>query len=224
MFTGIVEEMGTVREVRHGAKSSILTIKASAVLEGTRVGDSIATNGVCLTVTSLGGDCFKADVMAETVRRTNLSELRAGDRVNLERALRLQDRLGGHLVSGHIDGLGRIARVTREDNATWVTIAAEPGLLRYVLERGSIAVDGVSLTVARLTAQDFSVSLIPHTGAETILLGKQPGATVNLECDLIGKYVERLLGIGPPGTTGAVDSSRVSGGVNEDFLRLNGFM
>ncbi|NTU89359.1 MAG: riboflavin synthase, partial [Actinobacteria bacterium] len=196
MFTGIVEEMGTVREVRHGSKSSILTIKAGTVLEGTRVGDSIATNGVCLTVTSLAGEYFKADVMAETVRRTNLSELRAGDRVNLERALRLQDRLGGHLVSGHIDGLGRVARVSREDNATWVTIAAEPGLLRYVLERGSIAVDGVSLTVARLTSQGFSVSLIPHTGDETILLSKHPGDTVNLECDLIGKYVERLLGFG----------------------------
>lgn len=224
MFTGIVEEMGTVREARHGAKSSVLTIKASTVLEGTRVGDSVATNGVCLTVTALEGDCFKADVMAETVRRTNLSALHAGSRVNLERALQLQDRLGGHLVSGHIDGVGKVMRVNQEDNATWVTVSASPGVLRYVLERGSIAVDGVSLTVARLTSEGFSVSLIPHTGAETILLNKPPGATVNLECDLIGKYVERLLGAGSLGVAEPGDSKQTAGGIGEDFLMLHGFI
>lgn len=239
MFTGIVEETGTVGELHCGAKSSHLTIRANVILEGTQVGDSIATNGVCLTVTTLSRNSFKADVMAETMRCTNLSTLRPGDQVNLERALSLQNRLGGHIVSGHIDGLGRITNRVREDTAVWLTIRTNPAVLKYVLERGSIAIDGVSLTVARVGSEDFSVSLIPHTGAKTILLEKPLGATVNLECDVIGKYVEKLLVITSSQTTADfTDVSKVTSGhslppatagkeaheVNKDFLKRHGFI
>ena len=193
MFTGIVEEMGKISAIRQGAKSAQLTIQAQTVLEGTRIGDSIAVNGVCLTVTSLSASAFTADVMAESLRRSALGDLSPGSPVNLERAMAANGRFGGHIVSGHIDGTGAISSFRREDNAVWVTVATPANLLRYIVEKGSVAIDGVSLTVAAVTGRDFSVSLIPHTGAQTILLQKRVGDQANLECDIIGKYVEKLL-------------------------------
>lgn len=195
MFTGIVEEIGMLSSVVPGAKSAVLTIEANKVLEKTKVGDSIAVNGVCLTVTGIRGNYFQADVMAETLRRSSLANLRAGSRVNLERAMAADGRFGGHIVAGHIDGTGTILSMEREDNAVWVQIGAPQKILRYIVEKGSIAIDGISLTVAALGLNSFSVSVIPHTGQETILLEKKQGDVVNLENDLVGKYVERLLEI-----------------------------
>lgn len=212
MFTGIIEEIGTVRRIEHGAKGARLTIQAKTVLEDTRIGDSIATNGVCLTVVSMTGDSFSADVMAESLRRSSLGTLQGGSPVNLERAMAANGRFGGHIVSGHIDGTGTIASQKREDNAVWVKIKTPAPLLRYIVEKGSIAIDGVSLTVAAVTDTDFSVSIIPHTGAQTILLGKKPGDPVNLECDVIGKYVEKLT---------APHKTR---GISTNFLAENGFL
>ena len=212
MFTGIIEEIGKIRAVHPGSRSAVLEIQASRVLEDTRIGDSIAANGVCLTVTSMGDGCYSADVMPETMRRTNLGELKPGDRVNLERALRADARLGGHIVAGHVDGLGRISDLRRDDNAIWVTIAAAPEILRYIIEKGSIAIDGVSLTVAYVDDSVFKVSIIPHTQEETTLTSKRIGATVNLENDLIAKYVEKLVA---PHTS--------KSGLTLQFLQENGF-
>ena len=212
MFTGIIEEIGTVRRIEHGAKGARLTIQAKTVLEDTRIGDSIATNGVCLTVVSMTDDSFSADVMAESLRRSSLGTLQGGSPVNLERAMAANGRFGGHIVSGHIDGTGTIASQKREDNAVWVKIKTPAPLLRYIVEKGSIAIDGVSLTVAAVTDTDFSVSIIPHTGTQTILLGKKPGDPVNLECDVIGKYVEKLT------------APHKTGGISTNFLAENGFL
>ena len=196
MFTGLIEEIGTVRRIERGAKGARLTIAADTVLENTKIGDSIATNGVCLTVVALTDDSFS---------------LQSGSPVNLERAMPADGRFGGHIVSGHIDGTGSVLSQRREDNAVWVTIKTPAPLLRYIVEKGSIAIDGVSLTVAAVTDTDFSVSIIPHTGAQTILLGKKPGEPVNLECDVIGKYVEKML------------TPHKSSGITMDFLAQHGF-
>jgi riboflavin synthase len=193
MFTGIVEEVGRIESVTKGEKSSRLRIKAKAVLEGTKTGDSICTNGVCLTVTKIHGDSFSADVMAETLRKSNLGALNIGGKVNLERAVALGGRFGGHLVSGHIDGTGSVRAVTREDNAVWISISAGASISRYLVEKGSVTVDGVSLTVARTEPWGFRISMIPHTQKETLLIDRKPGHTVNLECDLMAKYAEKLL-------------------------------
>lgn len=217
MFTGIIEEIGTVRRIERGAAGARLTIGAKTVLEGTKLGDSIATNGVCLTVVSLTSDSFSADVMAESLRRSSLGDLQSGSPINLERAMPANGRFGGHIVSGHIDGTGTIASQKREDNAVWVTVRTPAVLLRYIVEKGSIAIDGVSLTVATVDETSFSVSIIPHTGAQTILLGKKPGETVNLECDMIGKYVEKLLA--PYSTT----EKPATSGITMEFLARNGF-
>lgn len=211
MFTGIVEEIGEVVSLKRGARSFTLTVKAQKVLEGTEVGDSIATNGVCLTVTHLCEGLFEADVMPETVERTALGRLKAGDGVNLERALTLSTRLGGHLVAGHVDATGRLVDRREDDTALWLTFEAPQSVLRYVVEKGSIAIDGVSLTVARLTERTFSVSLIPHTQGATTLHSRRPGEEVNLESDMIVKYVEKLMGKAP------------SGGLTLEFLAQNGF-
>lgn len=194
MFTGIVEEIGSIKQVQRGEKSSVITVSAKKVLENTQLGDSIAVNGVCLTVTNIEGGCFTADVMAETMRRTNLGSQPAGSRVNLERALLPTTRMGGHIVSGHIDGTGKITAYLKEDNATWVTVSAGDNILKYVVEKGSIAIDGISLTVAYADSKCFKVSVIPHTSQETTLLNKSIGTAVNLECDIIAKYVEKLVG------------------------------
>ena len=219
MFTGIVEEMGKIKSILRGNHSAVLAIEASKVLEGSRVGDSIAVNGVCLTVTSLGSGEFQADVMAETLRRSSLGGLGRGSRVNLERAMAADGRFGGHIVSGHIDGIGTIAAMKKEGNAMWVTVDASEKLLKYIVEKGSIAIDGISLTVAAVTERGFSVSLIPHTGAETTLLQRKPGDRVNLENDVIGKYVERLLGFGSNGKDVGEEQSNLT----MDFLAKHGF-
>lgn len=217
MFTGIIEEIGTVQRIERGAAGARLTIAAKTVLESTKLGDSIATNGVCLTVVSLTSDSFSADVMAESLRRSSLGALQTGSPVNLERAMPLNGRFGGHIVSGHIDGTGTIASQKREDNAVWVTVRTAASLLRYIVEKGSIAIDGVSLTVAAVDESSFVVSIIPHTGAQTILLDKKPGETVNLECDVIGKYVEKLLAPYAP------DEKATPSGITMEFLTQNGF-
>lgn len=193
MFTGIIEEIGIVRSVSLRGASGSLVIRARRVLEGTQTGDSISVNGVCLTVTRLDDGGFAADVMAETLRRSALAGLRPGARVNLERAVRADGRMGGHIVTGHIDGTGVIHSLHREGNAVWLCIHSAPAIVQLVCLKGSIAVDGVSLTVASLTEQDFSVSVIPHTGMATTLLDARPGATVNLENDILAKYVARLV-------------------------------
>lgn len=193
MFTGIIEEIGTIRSIRHDSRSAVLSIGCRTVLEGTHIGDSIAVNGTCLTVTELGKDWFSADATPETVSRTSLSILRTGSPVNLERALRVGDRLGGHIVSGHVDGTGRIISAIEDENALNLTISCKPELGRYILLKGSVAVDGVSLTVMQKNSHGFSVSIIPHTGTATILLKKRIGDPVNIECDVVGKYIEQLM-------------------------------
>ena len=206
-----------IQEIKKSSKSSKLLIKANKVLENTNVGDSICTNGVCLTVTDLKANSFEADVMAETLRRSNLGDLTVGSKVNLERALTLESRLGGHIVSGHIDGVGEIISLVKEDNATWVTVKAKSDILRYVVLKGSITIDGISLTVAYVDENVFKVSIIPHTAQETTLLNKSIGETVNLECDVISKYVEKLMGL----TT--KEENKKNTLLTEDFLKENGF-
>ena len=224
MFTGIIEEQGTIKNVKNGALSSSLIIEASKVLENTKIGDSICTNGVCLTVTSMDEGSFSCDVMAETLRRSNLGDLRPGSKVNLERAMAMGDRFGGHIVSGHIDGTGKIREYKKEDNAVWVTIDTSKDILRFIVEKGSIAIDGISLTVAYVDDVCFKVSIIPHTGEETGLLKKKPTDTVNLENDVIGKYVEKLL-THPSGDMSNDSSlSNHSKGVTVEMLAENGFM
>lgn len=198
MFTGIIEELGTVKSLNMSGNSGSINIKAHKVLDKTQIGDSIAVNGICLTVTSLQPDGFTADVMAETVRRSSLGSAKAGDKVNLERAMSAEGRFGGHIVSGHIDGTGTIREYRKEENAVWVTIGTTSEILELIVEKGSICIDGISLTVAVVTDEDFSVSIIPHTGEETTLLKKKPGDKVNLENDVVGKYVQKLLGFKSP--------------------------
>ena len=194
MFTGIVEECGTVLDVLKNGVSGSVQIQASTVLEGTKTGDSIAVNGVCLTVTKLTKSSFTADVMAETFRRTNLGSLGKNSRINLERAMAADGRFGGHIVSGHIDGTGIISRIKEEGNAVWIYISAPQSILNLIVEKGSVAVDGISLTVAAVSDKEFAVSVIPHTRENTALSGKKTGAVVNLENDIIGKYVQKLTG------------------------------
>lgn len=215
MFTGIIEEVGSVTGVVSAGTSGEIRIRAGKVLEGTKIGDSIAVNGVCLTVTRLCGDGFTADVMPVTLQRTNLGKLCSGDPVDLERAMSADGRFGGHIVTGHIDGVGYIREMHREGNAIWVTVGAPAEILRRIVPKGSIAIDGISLTVAQLERESFSVSIIPHTGEETILLKKKPGDPVNLENDIVGKYVERLLGMEP--------KEEKSPGLTMEFLREHGF-
>lgn len=197
MFTGIVEEIGHIHHISKTSRAEKLVISCEKVLEGTKIGDSIAVNGTCLTVTAMDGTSFSADVTPETMRRTAFSLFRPGTPVNLERALRLGDRLGGHIMMGHVDGTGRILSMKKDDNAVNISISTDRKWMRYIIEKGSVAVDGISLTVAGRTEESFSIALIPHTGSETALLLKHPGDLVNLECDYLGKYVEQLLKEGP---------------------------
>lgn len=214
MFTGIIEEVGKITSIKVNGKSAKISILASKVLEDTKLGDSISTNGVCLTVTNLDKNTFEADVMTETMNRTNLSSLKTGSSVNLERAMIANGRFGGHIVSGHVDGTGVIENYKKDENATWVTISADDEILKYVVEKGSICIDGISLTVAYVDDVCFKVSIIPHTGDETTLLKNKIGGVVNLECDVIGKYVEKLLGF---------QKKEKKSNISEDFLRSNGF-
>ncbi len=219
MFTGLVEEVGTLQGLQTGPKTCILTIGCRKVLEGTEIGDSIMTNGVCLTVTSLGGTYFTADVMNETLARSDLGDLRPGSPVNLERAMPADGRFGGHIVSGHIDGTGTILSIREDANAVWFTVGADKTVLDYVVEKGSIAMDGISLTVAAVTDQSFSVSLIPHTRAVTNLASKKVGDPLNLETDIIGKYVEKFVSLRQDHAAEQEESS----GLTMEFLQQNGF-
>lgn len=193
MFTGIIEETGTLERIRRGRDSAVLRIRACKVLTDVKPGDSIAVNGVCLTVTSFDTVGFTADVMHETLNRSSLGALQPGSRVNLERAMPANGRFGGHIVAGHVDGTGQVIQIRKDDNAVWYTISAQPEVLRYVVEKGSIAIDGISLTVASVSAADFSVSVIPHTVAVTNLGDRRAGDMVNLENDMVGKYIEKFM-------------------------------
>jgi riboflavin synthase len=193
MFTGIIEEVGTLRAVHMGTAAGVVQIAAREVLAGTAVGDSILTDGVCLTVTRLGDGEFSADVMPETLRRSTLGVKQPGSPVNLERALTLQKPLGGHLVQGHVDGVGTVRSVTPEANALVITIAVPDEVARVSVDQGSIAIDGVSLTIVSVSGPDVRVSLIPHTAEVTSLGRLRPGDVVNLEADLIAKYVYTFL-------------------------------
>lgn len=216
MFTGIVEEVGKICDIEKGALSAKVKVQCRKVLEGTKVGDSIAVNGICLTVTSLLGDSFTADVMAETMRRSSLSDLKVPGVVNLERAMAADGRFHGHIVSGHIDGTGKVSGIRQEENAVWYTISADTKILRYIVEKGSVALDGISLTVAKVTSQDFQVSVIPHTRQETALTEKKMGSLVNIECDMIGKYVEKLLS--------CKTEKEAESKITEGFLMEHGFL
>ena len=215
MFTGIIEEIGTVKNIQRNGSNSFIVIEAKKVLEDVHLGDSIAVNGVCLTVTKTDGSIFQADVMNETLSRSSLGELRQGSKVNLERAMAANGRFGGHIVSGHIDGTGTITDIVNDGIAVWYTIVADADIMRYIVEKGSIAIDGISLTVAKVTERDFSVSVIPHTAEMTILSTKSKGQRVNLENDIIGKYVEKLMK--------PAENSEKSG-IDTAFLASNGFI
>lgn len=193
MFTGLVAELGTVQRLARQGNSYHLTVGAKKVLENLKIGDSVAVNGACLTVVRMDDSGFTADVMPETVRLTNIGSLQPGSKVNLERTLRLCDGLDGHIVSGHVEGLGTVSEQRPEGIAVVVTISTPPELLKYIIKKGSIAIDGISLTVTEVTDTSFSVSLIPHTAKETTLGLKKVGDSVNLETDILGKYVERML-------------------------------
>ncbi len=223
MFTGIIEETGKVEAVAKGSNSAVITIAAVKVLEDTKIGDSIAVNGVCLTVTSISGRKFSADVMAETLRRSSLGSLKHGSMVNLERAMAANGRFGGHIVSGHIDGVGVISSFEKEDNAVWVEIETPAKILRYIVEKGSITIDGISLTVAKLTDSSFAVSVIPHTGEETTLLNRNLGDIVNLENDIVGKYVERLMNFKTDDRDNKSEERNNSDSITMNFLNENGF-
>ena len=211
MFTGIIEEMGSVKALRHEAGAARLVVSASTVLGDTATGDSICVNGVCLTVVEMDQSGFSADVAVETLRVTNLGELKAGAKVNLERALQLSARIGGHLVSGHVDAVGRIREKREEGNGWRIFFDAPDTVLRYVIKKGSIAIDGISLTVADVDKKGFSIAMIPHTAKLTTLGFKSAGDSINLETDIIGKYVERLL------------AGRVEDGVSLELLKKAGF-
>lgn len=213
MFTGIIEEVGTVESIQRSGNKSFIRIKAQKVLEDVKLGDSIAVNGVCLTVTDSGVSFFQADVMNETLSRSSLGNLHSGSLVDLERAMAANGRFGGHIVSGHIDGTGTVTDIKNDGIAVWYTVAAKPEIMRYIVEKGSIAIDGISLTVAKVTDSSFSVSVIPHTASQTVLGTKKAGDTVNLENDIIAKYVEKLMKPESP-----------IGGVSMELLAKNGFI
>lgn len=218
MFTGIVEEIGHIRRIQRGDLWVALEISAKKVLNGVKLGDSIAVNGTCLTVTTFSSNSFTVDVMPETMKKTSLDSIKIGSPVNLERAMAAGDRFGGHFVSGHIDGTGTIEEMKPYGNAILVKIAASETILRYTIPKGSIAIDGISLTVVNTDSTSLTVSIIPHTLKETVLQFKNPGNIVNLECDMIGKYIERFIILRENRET------KKSTSVTVDFLAENGFL
>ncbi len=234
MFTGIIEEIGIIRKIQRGQVSGKLTIGAYKVLSDAKVGDSIAVNGICLTVTSLVPDGFTVDVMHETFDRSNVGSFRVGTKVNLERAMAADGRFGGHIVAGHIDDTGTIEKRWKDENAVWYEIKAPAHVMRYLVEKGSIAIDGVSLTVAKVEKDRFYVSVIPHTEDMTIMSEKRAGDRVNLENDCIGKYVEKLLGLCSDAVAGTAErvtgadrkrnGTDKKGNVTEKLLAENGFL
>jgi riboflavin synthase len=219
MFTGIVEGLGTLAGIRPSRQGSRLEIDTDFQLKGTQIGESIAVNGACLTAVSVSARRFAADVSPETLEKTTFGQATIGERVNLERALRLSDRIDGHLVSGHVDAKGIIAQKTASGNATIVTIEVPASVSRYIIQKGSVAVDGISLTVNRCDRRSFEVSIIPHTGLVTTVGFKKRGAAVNIETDLIGKYVERFV---TGGHADNVDGGKSS--IDVAFLAKNGFL
>ncbi len=232
MFTGIIEAVGTVQQVMRGRDSVVVTLSRPEMFDDLHLGDSVAVNGVCLTVTTFDASSFSADVMPETLARSSLGTLRQGSRVNLERAMPALGRFGGHFVSGHIDGTGKIMRIERDDNAIWYTVQAASDLLRYVILKGSIALEGISLTVARVSKDTFSVSIIPYTASETTLSLKRVGDVVNIETDLVGKYVENFLinpgsgsdsGSFSDGRRDAQSNAPGKSTITPEFLLKNGF-
>lgn len=222
MFTGIIEEMGIVKSI----KSKVITIEANKIFDDLKLGDSVAVNGTCLTVSSFEGKTspkiFNADITSETLSRTNLGDLKSGFKVNLERALTLNGRLGGHIVSGHIDGTGIIKNISKNAEDIELTIEVPPNLMKYIIEKGSVAVDGISLTVAKVNKNYFSVAIIPHTLKETILYYKKAGDKVNIENDIIGKYVEKLLSFNNINKNNDNKNSNINN-INMEFLIKNGF-
>lgn len=193
MFTGIVEEIGSIERIQKGRHSAVLEICAKTVVEDLKIGDSVAVNGICLTVISFHSGGFAADVMHETLNRSALASLKSGSHVNLERAMPANGRFGGHIVAGHVDGVGKVVSTRRDDNAVWYTVQADASVMKYIVEKGSITIDGVSLTVADVEKDRFSISAIPHTVEVTVLSERHAGDLVNLETDIIGKYVEKFL-------------------------------
>lgn len=218
MFTGIIEEIGTVAAIHQSGEAFVLTIAAKKVLEDVQLGDSIAVNGVCLTVTHFSKNQFSVDVMPETVKATSLRMAKRGSAVNLERAMAAGGRFGGHFLSGHVDGIGMIASKKPFENAVYYEIETDPALMKFIILKGSIAVDGTSLTVFGVTENSFTISLIPHTMKETVLGGKGSGDIVNLETDMIGKYVGHFL----KGLT-SMDDQKGNNRITEQFLEENGF-
>ena len=220
MFTGIIEGLGTITAVASAGQGRRLSVNADFVLEGTRIGDSIAVNGACLTAVRVAGSRFEVDVSPETLARTTLQKISPGSRVNIERALRLSDRLDGHLVSGHIDGTGRIDYKKAEGNVLWVGVSVPAELTRYMIAKGSVAIDGISLTINKLHEQGFEVAIIPHTAAQTTIGFKHAGDAVNIETDMIGKYVEKFI---KEGNKRASDDKSDTG-VDMAFLHKTGFI
>lgn len=208
MFTGIIEEVGILQDFKKGSRSASLTISGKLIFSDLKLGHSVAVNGVCLTVTKINHNQFSADVMNETLSRSSLGDLRSGSFVNLERAMAATDRFGGHIVSGHIDGTGKITAIKKDDIAIWYSIKTDPHIIKYIIEKGSIAIDGISLTVAKVVRDGFSVSIVPHTAKETNLSRKNIGVIVNLENDMVGKYIEKFA---------------TSNGITKNFLLENGF-
>lgn len=217
MFTGIIEEMGIVKSI----KSKVITIEANKIFDNLKLGDSVAVNGTCLTVSSFSNKIFNADITSETLSRTNLGDLKSGFKVNLERALTLNGRLGGHIVSGHIDGVGIIKNISKNSEDIELVIECSANLMKYIIEKGSVAVDGISLTVAKVDSNknNFSVAIIPHTFKETILFYKKEGDKVNIENDIIGKYVEKLLTFNNYNN----EKNNKNSNINMEFLIKNGF-
>jgi len=215
MFTGLIEDLGTLRELRRESNSVRLTVGTAIPVAELRLGDSVAVNGICLTVVDIGKGSFSADVSPETLERSTLGGLTAGCRVNLERALRLSDRLGGHLVSGHVDAIATISERVEDSNAIRFTFRLPAAVNRFVAEKGSVAIDGISLTVNAVTEETFSVAVIPHTLAMTTLQEKKSGDRVNIETDLIARYLARLLG---------AEEAKPKGDLNFDFLAKHGFL
>lgn len=216
MFTGIVEELGEVLSLQRGSKQAVLTIKGREIFEDLKLGDSVAVNGVCLTATKISKQTFCADVMNETFNRSSLANLKKGDVVNLERAMAANGRFGGHMVAGHVDDVGELLEIKQDDNAVWFTIKAPQKIMKYCIEKGSIALDGISLTIAKLTKDTLSVSMIPHTIKNTNFGSKKPGDLINLENDMVGKYIDKLIHF-------EEEEKKQTGGVTMEMLRNAGF-
>jgi len=213
LFTGIVEEVGKIKEIRYGSQLCKIEIECNKILEDIKIGDSISTNGLCLTAAEINSSYFTADIMPESIRRSTFKYSKIGDGVNLERAMPANGRFGGHIVTGHIDGTGKIINIENENNAVWLYINADNDIIDLIVEKGSVAIDGISLTIAKLENAFFAVSIIPHTAQETVLLNKKSGDFVNIENDIIGKYIKKFVKL-PEDNKSSIDV---------DFLIQNGF-